>query len=86
MPTYEYRCDVCGYLFEKFQRMKDKPVAKCPKCGGKVRRLISSGFGVIIKGSGFYTTGHDRSTSLACGQEGPCCGRETPCDKRPCES
>ena len=86
MHTYEYRCDVCGHLFEKYQSMKDKPVAKFPKCGGKVQRLISSGFGVILKGSGTYATGRRGSTSLACGQERPCCGRETPCDERPCES
>ena len=86
MPTYEYRCDVCDYLFEKFQSVKDKPVASCPKCGGKIRRLISSGFGAILKGSGSSATDHGRSNFLACSQERPCCGRETPCDKRPCES
>lgn len=57
MPTYEYQCDACGNKFEKFQSIKSGPVKKCPKCGkSKVRRLISSGAGLIFKGSGFYIT------------------------------
>ncbi len=47
MPTYEYKCEDCGNKFEKFQSMKDKTIAKCPNCGGKVQRLISSG-GVLF--------------------------------------
>lgn len=36
--------------------MKDEPLKTCPKCGGKIRRLINGGGGVIFKGSGFYAT------------------------------
>jgi len=86
MPTYEYKCQDCGFTFEKFQSMKDKPLEKCPKCDGRVQRLISSGGGIIFKGSGFYATDYATSNSPACGRERPCCGRDTPCDKRPCES
>ena len=32
MPTYEYECPE-GHAFEKFQKMTDKPRAKCPVCG-----------------------------------------------------
>ena len=56
MPTYEYECEKCGTTFERFQSIKEKPVEKCPKCGGPVRRLIGAGAGVIFKGSGFYAT------------------------------
>src|SRR6185436_19733234 len=57
MPTYEYQCDACGNKFEKFQSITAAPIKKCPKCGkNKVRRLISSGAGLIFKGSGFYIT------------------------------
>jgi putative FmdB family regulatory protein len=57
MPTYEYKCDACGHAFEKFQSMKAAPVRKCPECGkNKVQRLISTGAGLIFKGSGFYIT------------------------------
>lgn len=56
MPTYEYECSKCAKRFEKFQSMTDKPVKKCPKCGGRVERLIGTGSGIIFKGSGFYAT------------------------------
>ena len=55
MPTYEYECGVCG-PFEQFQRITEDPLADCPRCGSAVRRLISSGTGIIFKGSGFYST------------------------------
>ena len=56
MPTYEYECLKCGHRFECVQRITDPPRKRCPKCRGKVRRLVSSGAGMIFKGSGFYTT------------------------------
>lgn len=56
MPTYEYECMHCGHKFEAFQKMSDKPLGDCPKCKKPVKRLISSGIGVIFKGSGFYAT------------------------------
>ncbi len=56
MPTYEYECTSCGYHFEKFQSMTEDPIEVCPKCGGKVVRLISKNVNFILKGSGFYKT------------------------------
>ncbi len=56
MPTYEYECTKCGISFELQQKMTDKPRERCPKCRGKVIRLISGGGGVILKGNGFYAT------------------------------
>ena len=56
MPTYEYECTHCGHRFEAFQNINDRPLDKCPKCKSKPRRLISSGAGIIFKGSGFYAT------------------------------
>ena len=62
MPTYEYECDQCGHAFEEFQRISAKPVRVCPKCGKrKVRRLISSGGGIVFKGSGFYATDYPKT-------------------------
>ena len=57
MPTYEYECKACHHAFERMQGMTEAPVRTCPKCGKRrVQRLISSGGGLIFKGSGFYIT------------------------------
>jgi putative FmdB family regulatory protein len=59
MPIYEYRCEKCGD-FEEMQRITDPPLARCPKCKGKVRRLISS-TSFQLKGSGWYATDYGRT-------------------------
>jgi putative FmdB family regulatory protein len=57
MPTYEYKCDACGFEFEKFQSIKSSAIKKCPHCGkNRAKRLIGIGAAVIFKGGGFYTT------------------------------
>lgn len=56
MPTYDYKCLACDVRFEKFQGITAPPIEECPECGGKVKRLIGAGAGLIFKGSGFYTT------------------------------
>ena len=56
MQTYEYKCLKCNRKFEVFQNIKEKEIKVCPKCKGKVKRLISTGVGFIFKGSGFYAT------------------------------
>ena len=56
MPTYEYQCQKCKKRHEAFQSITAKPLTKCPKCSGRLKRLISSGSGFLFKGSGFYIT------------------------------
>jgi putative FmdB family regulatory protein len=64
MPTYEYDCSKCEHHFEIVQPITDKALKICPKdrCPrkpwgkGKVTRAISTGGGLIFKGSGFYIT------------------------------
>ena len=64
MPTYEYECQKCKKRFDMVQSMKDSALKTCPRdlCRkrlwgrGRVRRLLSSGAGLIFKGTGFYTT------------------------------
>lgn len=64
MPTYEYKCDNCGHLFEFYQSMKDDKLTKCPECGKEtLRRLIGTGSGLIFKGSGFYLTDYKNKPS-----------------------
>ncbi len=63
MPTYDYECTECGHEFEHFQAMSDDPLKNCPQCGGRLRRLIGGGTGVIFKGSGFYVTDKKKADS-----------------------
>lgn len=66
MPTYDYECRKCGHRFEKFQSITAAPVKTCPKCKGRVARLLSGGAGIIFKGSGFYQTDYkNRKTAPA---------------------
>ena len=59
MPTYEYECPE-GHGFEKFQKMTDKPRAKCPTCGKAATRKISGGAALVFKGTGFYITDYGK--------------------------
>jgi putative FmdB family regulatory protein len=59
MPTYEYECPE-GHAFEKFQKMTDKPRARCPTCGKVAVRKISGGAGLVFRGSGFYITDYGK--------------------------
>jgi putative FmdB family regulatory protein len=64
MPTYEYACEKCGHEFEVLQSMSAETLRTCPEdlCArkkwgrGKVKRKISTGGGLLFKGSGFYIT------------------------------
>ena len=55
MPLYEYECNSCAHRFERIQKFSDPLVDVCPKCGGVVRKLISSP-AIQFKGSGWYIT------------------------------
>jgi len=59
VPTYGYRCEK-GHEFDVFQRMSDDPVAECPSCGSRGRRLFFPA-GIVFKGSGFYKTDSRKS-------------------------
>ena len=58
MPIYEYQCQKCGAL-EVTQRITEKPLAKCPSCRGKVKKLISN-TSFQLKGTGWYITDYAR--------------------------
>ena len=69
MPTYDYECQSCGEVFEKFHSMAKRPRVKCPLCGGRAKKLLGTGAGIIFKGSGFYETDYRRKTGAAAGKE-----------------
>jgi putative FmdB family regulatory protein len=64
MPLYEYQCDACGHKFEKIQKFSDPLETICPKCGGVIRKLMSSP-AIQFKGSGFYITDYAKKDHVA---------------------
>ena len=71
MPLYEYECKKCGHRFEKILKFSDKPMKKCPDCGGAVEQLISAPT-VQFKGAGWYVTDYAKkgTTSSSKSYEG----------------
>jgi putative FmdB family regulatory protein len=55
MPIYEYQCRKCNAHVEAMQKMTDKPLTKCRKCGGRLEKQWSA-TSFQLKGSGWYVT------------------------------
>jgi putative FmdB family regulatory protein len=55
VPIYDYRCDECGHRFSAVQSFSEGPIEKCPNCGKRPRRLITTP-AIVFKGSGWYKT------------------------------
>jgi putative FmdB family regulatory protein len=64
LPLYEYECTQCGQHVEKIQKFSDPPLTKCEKCGGKLKKLVSSPT-IQFKGSGWYVTDYGKKPSAA---------------------
>ena len=56
MPIYEYQCFSCGSKKEHLQKLGEKPIRDCPKCGSKTYTKLISAVGFQLKGSGWYAT------------------------------
>ena len=52
VPTYIYECDKCGEVLETKQDYADQPINTCPKCDGKLVRVIQK-VTVIYNADGF---------------------------------
>ena len=70
MPLYEYQCEACEQRFEKIQKFSDPPIETCPKCGGRVKKLLSSP-AIQFKGSGWYITDYAKKSSPDSGSTKP---------------
>ena len=82
MPTYEYQCDACGHRFERVQSIKAAPERKCPACGKReAKRLLSTGVGLIFKGSGFYATDYRSAAYKEAAKKDAPAAAESPCAK-----
>jgi putative FmdB family regulatory protein len=55
VPLYEYQCKKCRHKFEKIQKFSDRPIKKCPECGGPLEK-IQHAPNVQFKGTGWYVT------------------------------
>ncbi len=55
MPIYEYECRKCKAHQEVMQKISDKPLTKCAKCGGQLEKQWSN-TSFQFKGSGWYVT------------------------------
>ncbi len=64
MPLYEYICSKCGHAFEKIESYSAPESRKCPKCGRKAKRQISSS-AVQFKGAGWYVTEYGSKKAVA---------------------
>ena len=64
MPTYEYECTNCHRRYEVVQRFTDPPLETCEACGGKLKRVYHP-VGVVLKGSGFYSTDNRSRKALS---------------------
>jgi putative FmdB family regulatory protein len=64
MPTYEYVCLSCDRHFEVYQSFSDEPLRTCEVCGGPLRRVFHP-VGIVLKGSGFYSTDNRSSKRRA---------------------
>lgn len=70
MPIYEYECKKCSHRFELIQKFSDKPISKCEKCDGKVRKLIAPP-ALVFKGTGWYVTDYSSKGKEAQSKENP---------------
>jgi len=66
MPNYEYVCKNCGHRFEQIRKFSDKPLRKCPECGGVIEQVISAP-AVQFKGSGWYVTDYAKKGAASAG-------------------
>jgi len=61
MPIYEYKCQKCGFLIEKIQKINDPPLEKCTleECSpkGTLKKVISK-TSFQLKGSGWASDGY----------------------------
>ncbi len=54
MPTYNYRCKLCGFEFKVQKKMTDEGPSECPNCKkNEIEQILNPPF-FILKGSGFF--------------------------------
>jgi len=73
MPIYEYKCEECGHVFEELT-FHDGEAIECPRCSGKVRKLMSSfNFDIPDEICGKLPKGQERELCTECREGGSAC-------------
>ena len=62
MPLYEYRCESCGFSFERIERPSSPRARACPQCEHEAKRLLGVP-ALQFKGSGWYVTDYGRGSA-----------------------
>jgi putative FmdB family regulatory protein len=64
MPTYDYKCEQCGHVFEVRHAFDAEPPETChdDSCDGTLRRVFSPPT-IIFKGSGWHVTDYGRGSN-----------------------
>ncbi len=57
MPTYIYKCSLCGEKQIK-QSIKENKLNECPDCHSQEFERLISGTGFILNGGGWYKDGY----------------------------
>jgi putative FmdB family regulatory protein len=78
MPTYEYRCEKCGYVFEMIQKMNSSSSIECPECGASAQKMVPKGTAFVTKGSGSKGSCSFDDTGFTC------CGANSRCKDGSC--
>jgi len=66
MPYYEFECDTCGKIHEKFYRVIPRVTPlhteiECDQCGGLTAKKVVSVSSFHLKGVGWAKDGYDGS-------------------------
>ena len=86
MPLYEYRCNQCGYKFEKIQKFSDEPERVCPKCQGELVRPMTAP-ALKFEGAGWYINDYSAKGSAKPGESAnTSAGGETKTEAKPSEA
>ena len=65
MPIYSYKCNNCGNIFDKLEKIGSKNKIICAECNSEALRIFSP-VGIVFKGKGFYSTDYgSKSSKLA---------------------
>ncbi len=58
MPIYEYNCNGCSETLEVIQKVSEKALLVCPRCGENNLKKKASLNSFQLKGSGWYRDGY----------------------------